>query len=396
MDQQKLYFLASDVSLTEQQSCEQFVKLTFCLFSTRLNRNGQGVTEAFIDEIVQNPTKYLCTPLRVDKHRLLAHDFSHLGHMYDPDTGKFNTDQIGGFASFQKVVEEDGTACLYGEARVSKTDIDVCTAICLMYQLGILNVSFEICYVPEGLKIMDAGMYVDAHPSNVLTGMTIVTIPAHPEAVAVTLTAEAKLGEDEEAPGDGEENKTGDDPGKGVEKMEDNMIVQEGQAEAPEQEQNAPEQDIAIEPVAETEAPEVESEAPVAEVAVEPIPEEEPQPMVAEDLGAQLAAANEMIASLNEQISELQRFKAELDEIRAEEQRKEHEAKVVKATAYAQRLGLDPKDEAVATAIAELNYEALADIDMAKEEPKNNEDTQVAIASFAEMSLPGDNYGGLV
>ena len=51
-----------------------------------------------------------------------------------------------------------------------------------------------------------------------------------------------------------------------------------------------------------------------------------------------------------------------------------------KAKAFAEKQNLDVTDEAVAKAIAELNYEALANMSMAVED-KNSD--SVAVASFA-------------
>lgn len=80
------------------------------MFSTRANRNRQGVTEAFIDEIVANQDKYGCLPLYVDIKRLCARNYSSMGHMLDWDTGRFDTTQIGGFFAFTKVMDEYGAS----------------------------------------------------------------------------------------------------------------------------------------------------------------------------------------------------------------------------------------------------------------------------------------------
>lgn len=44
------------------------------LFSTRSNRNGYAVTEAFIDNIVANPGKYTCLPLCANADKLRSGD----------------------------------------------------------------------------------------------------------------------------------------------------------------------------------------------------------------------------------------------------------------------------------------------------------------------------------
>lgn len=190
MEQQRLYFTASDVLLSEQES-SQFLSVTMRMLSTRVNRNNEGVTEAFIDEIVANPEKYYCTPLYADTKKLRAHQYRTLGHMYDRRTGRFLTDQIGSFCSFEKVNDEFGVS-LYGEARVPKREDDICEALAEMYDLGKLNFSFEITYVPDATQSSDGTLLIDADERNALTGMAVVSVPAYPEATALALVAETE------------------------------------------------------------------------------------------------------------------------------------------------------------------------------------------------------------
>lgn len=70
MDDTRLYLMASDVSISEQQeSSEIYLLVEARLCSTRPNGNKQGVTEAFIDSIVANQEKYMCLPLYADLPR---------------------------------------------------------------------------------------------------------------------------------------------------------------------------------------------------------------------------------------------------------------------------------------------------------------------------------------
>ena len=64
MEDNKLHLMASDVSISEfeQQPSNIFLLIRMRMCSTRPNMNEQGVTEAFIDEIVANPDKYGCLP----------------------------------------------------------------------------------------------------------------------------------------------------------------------------------------------------------------------------------------------------------------------------------------------------------------------------------------------
>lgn len=183
MEQSKTYFIASDVLLAEQESTRPYLSVTMRMCSTRPNRNHEGVTEAFIDEIVENQEKYLCTPLYADIVELGRHRYNQLGHRYDPRTRTFQTTQIGGFISFEKVVDEFGVS-LYGEARIPKREAEICEAIQEMYALGKLCFSFEISFIPDGCFYEDGTMFIDANPLNMLTGMAVVSVPAYPEATA--------------------------------------------------------------------------------------------------------------------------------------------------------------------------------------------------------------------
>lgn len=158
------------------------------MFSTKPNKNGCVVTDAFIDQIVANSDKYVCIPLCVDTKRLKNGDTKHLGHMLDKRTGQFLSEQIGAFSHFEKVADEYGVS-LIGEARIAKRNKKVCAAIQSLYEAQQLNFSFEILAQEvteqEGIKVIDAA------EGNELIGMAVVSIPAYPEATALALVAEA-------------------------------------------------------------------------------------------------------------------------------------------------------------------------------------------------------------
>lgn len=135
------------------------------MFSTRPNRNNQGVTEAFIDEIVANTDKYGCLPLYVDIDRLRARNYASLGHKLDRRTGRFETTQVGGFFAFTKVMDEYG-ASLFGEARIPKREEDVCACVAELYDMGILNFSFEIVCASDAVVEIDGVTYIDAAETN--------------------------------------------------------------------------------------------------------------------------------------------------------------------------------------------------------------------------------------
>ena len=108
METNNLYFLASDLSISQEKSNDIFLVVDMRMLSTRANKNKEGVTEAFIDEIVANQEYYSCLPLYGDIQRLKARDFKGLGHMQNRITGAFGTTQVGGMLNFRKVEDEYG------------------------------------------------------------------------------------------------------------------------------------------------------------------------------------------------------------------------------------------------------------------------------------------------
>lgn len=183
MEDERLYFNASDISISEQKQNDIFLCISMRMLSTLPNKNKEGVTKEFIDEIVSNPEKYLCLPLYADVEKLVERDYGALGHMFNRFTGKFRSTQVGGFASLSKTEDEFGTS-LIGEARVPKRESDICQCIAELYESGALGFSFEITCNKEDTVVKDGVRYVDVSPRNLLTGMAIVSHPACEEAVA--------------------------------------------------------------------------------------------------------------------------------------------------------------------------------------------------------------------
>ena len=423
--EQRTYFGASDVLLAEQESLRTYVAVTMRMLSTRPNRNRQGVTEAFIDEIVANQEKYVCTPLYADEKGLLAHNYNRLGHMYDPRTGVFQTDQIGGFSSFWKV--EDGT--------ITK----------------------------------DGVIFIDANPNNALTGMAVVSVPAYPEATALALVAERH--DDQEDLNTGtpvlaegmseEENK---DEVNTMPKDMESVIAEETKEEAPvvstddtqveaiaentepveEQENGETETAVSEEANASTsevvsvdtlgsqveehvteeietisaeektqEQDETQTEDTTAEIFDVPDPgdpapvEAEPVPPVAVETVETIEEHHlvirrkleSLIAELEAKVADYDAMKAELEQFRAEAAQKEHDAKIAKAEAFAKHQGLDVSVAEVKEAIEALDYEKLADLSMAsaEQEPQNSISVAETVNVICEdMKIGDQTYGGLI
>ena len=159
------------------------------MLSTARNLNNVIVSEAFIDEIVENPDRYLCLSLYADLRELLSGHYDRLGHRFNRRTGEFLTDQIGAFKEFSKETDDKGGVWLVGEARIPKRNKRLCGAIQEMYDEGKLKFSFEI--ITGEYKTEDGIVYVDVSEKNYLHGMCVVSVPAYPQARATELVAEA-------------------------------------------------------------------------------------------------------------------------------------------------------------------------------------------------------------
>ena len=180
---------ASNIIISELKSNHRYMTVSMRMFSTRENLNHVAVTEAFIDNIVANKNEYVCMPLCADVPKMKEKDYRGLTHLYDPKTGTFLADVIGGFYDFEKVSDEFGIS-LIGHARVNKRIAAVCAAIEELYANNALNFSFEIS--AGDLRVEDGVTIVDASDNNELTAMAVVSVPAYPESKALDLVAEAK------------------------------------------------------------------------------------------------------------------------------------------------------------------------------------------------------------
>lgn len=449
MEQSRMVFMASDVLLAEQESTRPYLSVTMRMCSTRPNRNREGVTEAFIDEIVANQEKYLCTPLYADIEALKGHHYNRLGHRYDPMTGTFRTTQIGSFNSFAKVADEYGVS-LYGEARIPKREAAVCAALREMYEAGTLCFSFEISFVPEGCIAESGVMYIDAHPDNMLRGMAVVSVPAYPEATALALVAEQR--EDPADPGTGAPataEGTPDEEDKDVKPMDDeeNKLTGSETAAGGGTADSAPNRDdgttasahevIQVDTLnSEVETHVTEEEVASAEAgtgaaedaestgasgaaeekisvsdydAIPPMSLPQPETTTGtvetveeHTLRVTIHRLETTVAELTEKLAGYDAMKAELDTYRREAAEREHKEKVAKAETYATRMGLDLATAEVREAVDALDYEKLADLVMAsipEKESANPTGTMVAGVNYEEMKInpPDDGtYGGLI
>lgn len=183
--QNSLVLLSSEVMISEESKLHPvFLTVQFLLASNAGNANREGVTKAFIDDVVARHEVFECLPMYVDMERLLKGDFLHLTHLFSRETKTFGTVQFGSLTNFYEETDEDGVTSLYAEARFPKRELEACTRLVSLYEAGMLCVSLEVRYNPEHTIIKDGVMFIDAHEDNALTGMCIVSHPAEVRATA--------------------------------------------------------------------------------------------------------------------------------------------------------------------------------------------------------------------
>ena len=395
-----IVLLAEEVAIDEKRSNDIFLLISFKLFDNKGNRNGEGVTAAFISEIMNHRDKYAALPIYADVPALLGKDYNGLGHKYDPETGRFGTAQIGGLVDFKMSVTDGGVVSLYAEARIPKREAEVCERLQELYVRGGLNVSFEVKYNPDNTIEKDGVRFVDAGDGNTLTGMCIVSVPACPDANALDMVAEVNAEETTETNEVKEEV-----PNEEL----NNPEVIEAQAETAPETVEAPAEEVAQAEVSEAEVikeggsvyesyskcPETgetihevyETREMVETVEAEPAPA--PEAVVAEE-----DPRDTRIAELE---NELASVKAELQAFKDAKAAEELAAKRCRAQAFAEKQGLDVADEAVAKAIAELDYEMIAELAMKEaEEAAPVVAPEVSMASFVDMEISNEEYGGLL
>lgn len=433
--EQVLHVLAEDVSISEQASNDIFLLVEFLMFTSEANLKGEGVTVAFINDFLENTEDYISLPLYCDTENLLAGRFTRLGHRYSRETGSFDTVQIGGFVKFWSK-EEDGVVTVYGQARIPKREHDICERIIQLYKLGKLSMSFEVRYLSSDTVQKDGATFIDVGENNKLTGACICWQPAFPDAHAQLLVAEEQGTDESEliVAGDVPEKDGADtEVSKAMPKEKENMTAEatEETAAAEEQEQTeavaeaeethdavAEEQEEQKEPEDEQKDPEEEKET-VAEVqeasaeviehsvdtheSVEECPYSgEPVHVIEyhERIIETMEDAGNLIAELDAKVAELEEIKGKYDAMIAEEQAKALAEKKEQAKAFAEKQGLDVNETAVAEAIENLDYTKIAELTMAQaQEEKPAEEEQkpaVTLASFVELDISDDKYGGLL
>ena len=420
-EQEKLVLLSERVSISEEAKLNPtFLTVDVKLCDSSLNLNREGVTQEFIEQFVASANDHVCLPFYADVKNLLAENYSALGHLYNKATRKFGTQMIGSMSEFYTETDDNGVMSLCGKIRIPKRDRDIVYRLVDLYEMGRFAVSTEVSYDPRECEITANGKFIVASENSSLNGLCLVWTPACADAYAMDMVAEA-ADDSEEIVTEGEELTAERGETNPMEKenitaevTEETVVTEDAVSETEETQEAVAEEQTAVaeeqepveeqkeEAVAETE----EATAEVLEHSVdthesvenwggEPVHVFEYRERVIETMDD----AEALVAELDAKITELEEIKTKYDAIVVAEQEKAMAEKREKAKAFAEKQGLDAKETAVAEAIQNLDYAKIAELTMAQaqeEEPAKEEQPAITLASFVELDISEDKYGGLL
>ena len=424
-EQKRLVLLAEDVLISEESKLNPiFLTVDVKLCDSVVNANHEGVTEAFIADVVSRANDHLCLPFYADVKNLLAENYEQLGHLYNKVTRKFGTNMIGSISEFYSDTDENGVVSLYGKIKIPKRDRDIVHRLVDLYEMGRFAVSVELSYDPREVIVAADGNFIDASENSSLTGLCLVWRPACADAFALDMVAEAADGS-EEIVTEGEEltAERGEKEPMENEKITTEATVEEVVAEAEETqevvaeevvaEENDPEEEKQEEPEDQEDEQKEEAVSENQEATAEVLEHSVDTHESVENWGGEpvhvfeyrerviesMDDAEALVAELDAKIAELEEVKSKYDAMIAEEQEKALAEKREKAKAFAEKQGLDVKEAAVAEAIENLDYTKIAELTMAQaqeEEPAKEEQPAITLASFVELDISEDKYGGLL
>ena len=428
-EQNKLVLLAEDVLISEESKLNPtFLTVDVKLCDSEVNKNKEGVTDAFIEDVVNRSGDHVCLPFYADVKNLLAENYEALSHLYNKVTKRFGTQMIGSMSEFYSETNDDITS-LYAKIKIPKRDRDIVYRLVDLYEMGRFAVSVELSYDPREVVAVDGGKLIDASENNSLNGACLVWRPACSDAYALDMVAESS----EEIVAESEELTS--ERGETDSMKKEEKLIAKGTEEVIQAEENAEAEAEAVAEVNEVEAT-AEAQEAVAEetgsqeetVAEEAHEEEQANTQDAtaevlehsvdvhesvENWGGSpvhvieyrervietMEDAEALIAELDQKVTALEEIESKYNALIAEQQEKELAAKRNQIRAFAEKQGLNVQDVAVAEAIENINYEKIAELTMAevedeaKEEPKQ----EVSLASFVDMEVSNDNtYGGLL
>lgn len=465
-NKQKRLFLADSVSISEESKLNPiFLTVDVKLCDSVVNKNMEGTTEAFIEDVVNRQGDHVCLPFYADVKNLLAENYEQLGHLYNKVTRKFGTQMIGSMSEFYSDTDDDGVVSLYGKIKIPKRDREIIYRLVDLYEMGRFAVSVELSYDPREVVLKDGGKFIDASENSSLTGLCLVWKPACEDAYALDMVAEEADDSEEivaaseeqpergetssmkkeekitaeeqeenlnaEAEQDNEENQIAVAEGEGASETGGEGASESGGEGASEGGEGASEgggsgasgdddsgdegddaggDALTIDPDDEgkTIAEQSEANAEVLEHSVDTHESVEQCPYTGEPVHVieyheriieTLEEAGALIAELDKQIAELNEIKSKYDTIIAEQEEKALAEKRENAKSFAEKQGLNIHDTAVAEAIEKLDYEKIAELTMAEEQDQEEEKPAkqvITLASFVEMEVSDDKYGGLL
>jgi len=419
-EQEKLVLLSERVSISEEAKLNPtFLTVDVKLCDSSLNLNREGVTQEFIEQFVASANDHVCLPFYADVKNLLAENYSALGHLYNKATRKFGTQMIGSMSEFYTETDDNGVMSLCGKIRIPKRDRDIVYRLVDLYEMGRFAVSTEVSYDPRECEITANGKFIVASENSSLNGLCLVWTPACADAYAMDMVAEA-ADDSEEIVTEGEELTAERGETNPMEKenitaevTEETVVTEDAVSETEETQETAAEEQTAVaeeqEPVEEQKEEAVaetdEANAEVLEHSVdthesvenwggEPVHVFEYRERVIETMND----AEALVAELDAKITELEEIKSKYDAIVVAEQEKAMAEKRESAKVFAEKQGLDVNETAVAEAIQNLDYAKIAELTMAQaqEEPVKNEQPAITLASYVELDISEDKYGGLL
>ena len=458
-EQNKLVLLAEDILITQESKLNPiFLTVDVKLCDSVLNSNREGVTEAFIADVIERQNAHVCLPFYADVKNLLAGNYDQLGHLYNRATKKFGTSMIGSMSEFYAETNEYGVVSLMGKIKIPKRDRDIVDRVVDLYEMGHFAVSVELSYDPRELVVAQGGKFIDVSEHSALTGLCLVWRPACSDATALDMVASVHaddsviVADSEEQGMRGETRSMDDNKELTVEVEEEAVVAEEQQVEAEPETEAVEETVVAEGETAEADAGESESDGDGADTedgaddagddqgddAEEdgPLVDDSDEKRVSEQANAEvlensidiheglyecpetgetvhvvetrerfvetIEAQEQTIAELKNRIAELEEIEGKYNTMIAEREAAELAEKKAQAKAFAEKQGLDVTVAEVQDAIENLDYTAIAEMTMAQEQSEEERSGEpatpaITLASFVDLEVSDDNaYGGLL
>lgn len=184
--QEKIQFTSKVISLGSEEN-NLYMELSMVFLDNIENLNNVRFTDDFLADVETNKSKYIGLPLVGDVNALTTGNYQDLTHLFNQRTGDFLTQALGSFVDFKTEIN-DGVNQLIATARVWKRYPKVCLAMQELFnsEEG-LSFSYEVLVgkyaVESGCKIIDKDI------SNTIASSCVVSNPANPNSIALTLCA---------------------------------------------------------------------------------------------------------------------------------------------------------------------------------------------------------------